>query len=96
MAERTIEIDRTDLDSFLEALAERLRADALALAGYAALHAPFHVKEQDQELEALSGSLRRTATVLAGIGDALCEECRIREITERVVLASPKKASKQR
>ena len=85
------EFDPTDLDSFLVSLAGRLRADALALAGYAALHAPMGVGEGDPDLEALSGSLRRTAVQISIVGDGLCRVCRMLDVTEHLAVESHKK-----
>ena len=92
MTGRTIEIGRDDLGGFLEGLAERLRADALALGGYAALHAPLGSGEGDRGLEGLTTSLERTAKILESVGAGLCRDCRLLDVTEQLTLVGKEAA----
>ena len=90
MPECRAEFDPIDVDSFLVHMAGRLRADALALTGYAALHAPMGSGEGDPELEALSDSLRRTAVQISIIVDGLCRTCRMLDVAERLTVETQK------
>ena len=88
MSEHKTEFDPTDVDSFLSALEGRLRVDALALTGYAAIHAPFQTRAQDDELETLSESLRRAAGQISAVRGSLCNTCRLLEVSESLTVES--------
>jgi len=75
-----ISITRTTLTDYLGDLADRLRADALALDGYQATYSA----DGSRELDALSQSLQRTAGILEGLGEVLCKDCRMAGLIEEV------------
>lgn len=83
MAERADHIETTDLDCFLKTLAGNLRRDALAVMGFAATNYRAGDSEH-HDLAAISDALERTATLLAAVGGGLCQDCQLREVSERV------------
>ena len=79
----SIETEQTDVATLLAGLASRLRNDGLALAGIACRDAaPGTVEHRD--LTGLAGSLERTAALLEAVKERLCQECRLRDVVERV------------
>ena len=83
----TIETEQTDMATVLAGLASRLRNDGLALADIACRDAdPGAVEYRD--LTGLAGSLERTAALLEAVKEPLCQECRLRDVVERVTFGA--------
>lgn len=84
---KKVELDRTDVATFLSGLTSRLRNNALALTGLAWRHS--HPGNADHDdLHDLAGSLERTATLLAAAKDRLCQECQLHDVTEQVIFGA--------
>ena len=90
----SIEMEQTDVATLLAGLASRLRNDGLALAGIACRDAdPGAVEHRD--LNGLAGSLERTAALLEAVKERLCEECRLRDVVERVTFGKVPEANQE-
>jgi hypothetical protein len=83
-----VEMERTDVATFLGGLASRLRNDALALTGLAWRHS--HPGNADQEdLHGLArSSLERTAALLEAVKDRLWQRCQLLDVAEQVTLGA--------
>lgn len=85
---RKVELDRTDVATFLSGLTSRLRNNALALTGLAWRHS--HPGNADHEdLHDLAGSLERTAALLAAAKDRLCQKCKLQGVAVQVTFGNP-------
>ena len=79
----SVELDRTDLATWLGRLACRLRNDGLTLMGRANLESSPGEHEYEDFSE-LWSSLERTASLLEAVKDQLCEGCRTLDVLDRV------------
>ena len=91
----SMELERTDLATFMSGLAGKLRKDSLALRGHAGReHDPGDV--QHKELTSLADSLEWTAALLDITKRQLCQKCRMGDVVEGVVFGVKAKAEKKR
>jgi hypothetical protein len=97
----SVELDQSDLATWLSRLACRLRNDGLALVGRASLVSS--PGQQDYEdLGEVWNSLERTASLLEAVKGRLCAGCRTLDVSERVTFGmvpeararSPKRGGK--
>jgi len=91
-AAKKVELDRTDVATFLSGLTSRLRNNALALTGLAWRHSRPGNADHD-DLHDLAGSLEQTATLLAAIKDRLCQKCMLLDVAVQITFENPDRRS---
>ncbi len=94
MVKSSIEMDRSDLATFLGALIAKLHADSWALTGLAESH--FQSGRDYDAMHSLAGSMGKTAALVAGVKTHLCRDCQLMGISEHVVLTPKETAPRKR